>query len=347
MPEPSTTTTDIAMLPRPFSRLRAGPVLMIAAALALTALPALAQNALPMTPRNALPATPQDVEARALKEQVQELGQKIADARVLLAETVRNQVPPTVAAQLEVRLSDLEAEVRGLTGRIEELDFGMRRMNERLDKAMADMEFRISELEEGKGGKKGAKTTAKNAKSAEAKSAEAKSTDNKADGARGEEPASSGTEHPGGGPAASQPQTAMANPGPVKLPQGSETDQYQYAMSFLRKGQYEQASSALQAFVAAHPNGQLASNAVYWLGESFYARGMFDQAAVRFAEGYQKYPNGAKGPDSLLKLGMSLGRLNKKTEACTTLAELRRKYPDAPGNIQSGANAARQRFGCR
>lgn len=314
---------------------------MIAGALALPVLPAAAQSALPMTPQNALPATPQDVEARALRDQVHELGQRIADARVLLAETVRNQVPPTVAAQLEVRLSDLEAEVRGLTGRIEELDFGVRRMNERLDKAMADMEFRISELEGGKGtagGKKPA-TTAKTAKGTEAKTAD----DTKTDGAAG----GGGTEHPGGGASTKQPEVAMAKPGPVTLPPGSETDQYQYAMAFLRKGQYEQASSALAAFVTAHPKGQLASNALYWLGESYYARGMFDQAAVRFAEGYQKYPDGAKGPDSLLKLGMSLGRINKRAEACTSLAELKRKYPDAPANIQSGANAARERFGCR
>lgn len=323
-------------------------MLMIAGALALMAPATIAQNALPMTPRNALPATPQDIETRALKEQVQELGQRVADARVLLAETVRNQVPPTVAAQLEVRLSDLEAEVRGLTGRVEELDYGMRQMNERLDKAMADMEFRISELEDGKGtgGKKSTKSTKPSAKNS--KASEAKSDDHdKADGAHAEGGSSSGAEHPGGGPAAKQPQTAMANPGPVTLPPGSETDQYQYAMSFLRKGQYEQASSALAAFVSAHPQGKLASNALYWLGESYYARGQFDQAAVRFAEGYQRYPDGAKGPDSLLKLGMSLGRLNKRTEACTTLAELRRKFPDAPANIQSGANAARQRFGCR
>ena len=322
---------------------------MIAGALALSAVPTVAQNALPMTPRNALPATPQDAEARALREQVQELGQRVADARVLLAETVRNQVPPTVAAQLEVRLSDLEAEVRGLTGRIEELDFGVRKMNERLDKAMADMEFRISELEDGKGtgGKKTTKTS-KNAKAGENKAAETKSKDNaRADGAPGASEGSAGAEHPGGGASAKPPEVAMAKPGPVTLPPGSETDQYQFAMAFLRKGQYEQASSALAAFVAAHPKGQLASNAVYWLGESYYARGMFDQAAVRFAEGYQKYPDGAKGPDSLLKLGMSLGRLNKRSEACTSLAELRRKFPDAPANIQSGANAARERFGCR
>jgi tol-pal system protein YbgF len=333
------------MLSRPLRRLSAAPVLTIAAMLAFAAPPANAQNALPMTPQNALPATPTDAEARALRDQVQELGQRIADARVLLAETVRNQVPPTVAAQLEVRLSDLEAEVRGLTGRIEELDFGVRRMNERLDKAMADMDFRMSELEGGKaGGAKKPAAAAKGGKATETKAHE----DTKADGTAGAGGASgSGAEHPGGGTATKQPDVAMANPGPVTLPAGSETDQYQFAMAFLRKGQYEQASSALAAFVAAHPKGQLASNAVYWLGESYYARGMFDQAAVRFAEGYQKYPDGAKGPDSLLKLGMSLGRLNKLAEACTSLAELKRKYPDAPANIQSGANAARERFRCR
>ena len=166
---------------------------------------------------------------------------------------------------------------------------------------------------------------------------------------KAEEKTAGGDVHPAGpsDTGSKEPDMAMARPPAVTLPPGSETEQYQYAMAFLRKGQYEQATSALSAFVAAHPRGQLASNALYWLAESYYARGLFDQAAVHFAEGYQKFPDGAKGPDSLLKLGMSLGRLNKRAEACTTLAELRRRYPDAPVNIQSGAKAARDRFGCR
>lgn len=315
---------------------------MIAGALTLSApLSGAAQNALPLTPQNALPATPQDHEARALRDQVQELGQRIADARVLLAETVRNQVPPTLAAQMEVRLSDLEAEVRGLTGRIEELDFGLRRMNEKLDKATADMEFRISELESSKS------TGGKKAPPAKGKPADTKADDDVKADAKDKTDDKAAATHPGGGAGTKQPEVAMARPGPITLPPGSETDQYQYAMAFLRKGQYEQASSALTAFVTAHPRGQLASNALYWLAESYYARSMFDQAAVHFAEGYQKFPDGAKGPDSLLKLGMSLGRLNKRAEACTSLAELSRRYPDAPANIQNGAKAARDRFGCR
>jgi tol-pal system protein YbgF len=322
---------------------------MIAGALTLSApLTGAAQNALPMTPQNALPATPQDNEARALRDQVQELGQRIADARVLLAETVRNQVPPTLAAQMEVRLSDLEAEVRGLTGRIEELDFGLRQMSERLEKATADMEFRIAELESGKAATGGAKKPAAPAKTTKPTGSKADDDDVKADAKpKTEEKTGTTAVHPGGGTPGKQPEIAMARPGPITLPPGSETDQYQYAMAFLRKGQYEQASSALTAFVAAHPRGQLASNALYWLAESYYARSMFDQAAVHFAEGYQKFPDGAKGPDSLLKLGMSLGRLNKRAEACTSLTELRRRYPDAPANIKSGANAAWDRFGCR
>src|SRR5690554_414903 len=115
------------MLPRPLRRLRAGPVLMIVGALTLSA-------PLSGAAQNALPATPQDHEARALRDQVQELGQRIADARVLLAETVRNQVPPTLAAQMEVRIADLEAQMRSLTGRIEELDYSLRQMNERAEK---------------------------------------------------------------------------------------------------------------------------------------------------------------------------------------------------------------------
>lgn len=304
---------------RPSYRLSAGSAATLAAAAMLLALPAFATS-----------------DTESLRDEARRIGGQLAETRVELAEAGRSgQMPPTIAAHFEVRISDLEAQVRSLTGRIEELDYGVRQANERLDKAMGDIDFRLGALEgaKGEGGKSatgGAARRPAEGGPANAGIAAAKSG-----------PAPSGAT---GGEAARE--MAAAHTG-ATLPAGTEIEQYQYSIGLLRKGEYEQAAGALKAFVAAHPKGPLAGNAVYWLGESFYVRGQYDQAAVHFAEGYQKYPTNAKGPDNLLKLGMSLARLNKKAEACASFSELQRKYPSASSNVKNTASAERSKLSCR
>ncbi|HET6519884.1 MAG TPA: hypothetical protein VFG47_08685, partial [Geminicoccaceae bacterium] len=52
-------------------------------------------------------------------------------------------------AGFEVRLSRIEEELRNLTGRIEQAEFEQRRVNERLERLVADLDARFSAIEGG------------------------------------------------------------------------------------------------------------------------------------------------------------------------------------------------------
>lgn len=172
-----------------------------------------------------------------------------------------------------------------------------------------------------------------------------------------------------GAPVATTPPLNMANPNapaPANAPtvgkfgqlqqssvngalQASPTDpvnQYQQAFNDLRDRKYDEAQKGFEAFLAANPDSNLAPNAQYWLGETFYARNNFERAARVFAESYQKYPKGPKGPDSLLKLAMALAGMGKKDDACLSINQLRQEYSAGAGAVLARADQESQTLGC-
>jgi tol-pal system protein YbgF len=279
------------------------------------------------------PARAQDVDTRALQQRIERLesDMSILQRQVYLGAggtgspraaaapgaAGGGQVSPTVAASLELRVSQLEDQMQGMTGRIEEIGHNVDLLKGQLDKLSKDLDFRLSALERG-GGVPGPGVAA--AAGAAAGSAAA-------------------------GAVESSPKQASVEPGQV-LPVGTPQQQYDYARSFLVQQDYPAAEKAFSAFVNTHPDDPLASAGQYWLGETYFVRGNYDQAAKAFAEGYQKYPKGAKAPDTLLKLGMSLVELNRKKDACVLFNELNQRYPNAAANVKQLAARERQRAGC-
>ncbi len=135
-------------------------------------------------------------------------------------------------------------------------------------------------------------------------------------------------------------------PSPGILPEGSVTEQYNYAFGLLRQADYPAAEEALKSFIHEHPNEPLSGSAQYWLGETYYARANYAEAASAFAEGYKRYPKGAKAADELLKLGMSLARANQKQNACVTFAQLDREFPNPSNAIKERAKDEKKKLGC-
>ena len=101
----------------------------------------------------------------------------------------------------------------------------------------------------------------------------------------------------------------------------------------LTKRDYVSAEKALRSFIEQYPKHSLAGNAYYWLGETFYVRNNYVGAAKAFANGFDKFPEGAKAPDNLLKLGLSLKAMGNSDDACTIFGKLTDNYPDAPAVI--------------
>lgn len=238
---------------------------------------------------------------------------------------------PGYAANVEVRLGQLETELRNLTGRFEEIAYSLSQLQERLDKLASDVDFRLSRIEAGNPG---------------------------ADVAGAPPPGAAPAAPPQPGPeaAAEAPSIAAAPAAPptqeatapavATLPSGGPQEQYDHAFGLLRRAQWAQAEQALRQFLEQHPDHRLAANAQYWLGETYYVRGNFAEAAVAFAEGFQKFPDGPKAADNLLKLGMSLAALNQKEDACLTLGQLLTEFPNAPQMVRRRAEEERSRLGC-
>ncbi len=248
------------------------------------------------------------------------------------------------ALNLELRVDQIETQMRTLTGSLEEVNYSIDQLKRRLDKLVGDVDQRLTQLEH-PGTPAGGAAGGMAATPSPGAGANPAAPPSQA-GTLVAPPAAA--PNSGGQTAAARPGAAPAatSGGPGTLPSGSAQDQYNYAFGLLRQADYPGAEEALRSFVQRYPNDPLAGNAEYWLGETYYVRKDYNNAAATFAEGYRKYPQSGKAADNLLKLGMSLGNVGQKKEACLTFSQLAHDFPKASGNITERANQEKQRLGC-
>jgi len=289
----------------------------------------------------AIPAVAQQ-DVSALVDRVGRMERTIAD----LQRSVYSGQPPPAGAlsgpvdasaqaalpNLLTKVQQLEAQIRVLTGRVEELGYRLGRTSDQLDKIQTDTDQRLQALEGG-GTAPGGRPNP-----------------------RASSPAPADTQAPGAPPRplgqlsqAEALQAGTAKPAPqqqASVPGGSIEQQYEAAFNLLVKHDYERAEQAFQAFAQTHPDDPLAGNAQYWLGETYYVRQRYQDAAVAFLEGYQKFPRNPKAADNLLKLGMALAQLGQNAEACTSYSRLRAEFPDAATNIKRRLVQETERLKC-
>ncbi|CAH1671541.1 Cell division coordinator CpoB [Hyphomicrobiales bacterium] len=274
------------------------------------------------------------------------------------------------AADLLVRTTRLENQLRQMSGQIEQLQFENRRLSEQLRKFQEDVDFRMNE----KGGRSGA--TAPGA-SPPAGAAPAPQRQRRGDAfdptmqqgtAGAPQPLGGGIagiidEDDGGGPATGRPldlqgvgrpvhqgtaAPAMPRGASVAAASGPQTakDAYELAFASLQRKEYEQAEMGFRQFLQSYPRDRLAVDATYWLGESYLQRQRYREAAEQFLKISRESPKATKAPDSLLKLGMALNGLGAKDQACATYAKVGVDYPAASNAVRQGVARERRRSGC-
>ncbi len=108
----------------------------------------------------------------------------------------------------------------------------------------------------------------------------------------------------------------------------SPEDQFQAAFDNIRNKQWDKAKISFSEFIKLNPDSQLSGSAHYWLGELHILENKYRDAALIFAEGYQKYPTSIKAPDMLFKLSESLFKIDKKIESCATMDKFLQEYPN-------------------
>jgi tol-pal system protein YbgF len=146
---------------------------------------------------------------------------------------------------------------------------------------------------------------------------------------------------PAPGPAPAVPAGGLVNrlPAGASLPPsvpgdpGGERAAYDSAFAALRAGDYVTSARAFQAYLSAYPDGALAPNAWYWLGESYYVTQNYPIALQSFDTLLQRFPGSTKAPDAMLKRGFALIELGQAGPGAAALERLVGEYP--------GSDAAR------
>ena len=131
------------------------------------------------------------------------------------------------------------------------------------------------------------------------------------------------------------------------LPQDvSPEQQYEFATSFLKVGDYSTAERAFREFVLSNIDHELAGSAQYWYAETFRIRQLYTDAASAYLEGYQKYPKGKKAPINLLKLGVSMVQIGEKDQGCKMINGVELQYPNANQSVIQKAKYESKKFEC-
>ena len=320
----------------------------------------------------ALPGHAQTGAPTPLRLETEQLERDLGTAQQSLAELPEGRQ----AAFLQNRITAIEEQLRGLTGRVEEAEFRDRQTQLRIDQLVADLDRRLASLEDAttagpatgdplESGALGA--TGQTVSPAEA------TGDGAGEGAMPEvmtaEPGQPQTGSPGAtiepDPAARDgfvlgtiPRDALlgiptpstdgpTGTAPAAALQGNSASRFNAALNLLQTGDYNAAVVAFDRWVGDFPDDPQAPVASFWLGEAQLANGDLANAAATFAANYRTF--GAEAPraaDNLLKLGTALAAMGDTTRACQTFDEMDRRYRDAGSGLRQALERERRVAGC-
>ena len=237
-----------------------------------------------------------------------------------------------------LKLNEIEDQFRELTNKFEEVNFKLDKLSTRVTKIQSDTQLRFSDMENGNINSKIEKQTflPGSAKPQDFGAAPAYETSNlpKEQSINSVESA----------------QTVITEQTEAKeslLPDKSAEDQYEFAVSFMKIGDYETAEFALKEFIDKNKDHDLAGSAQYWYGETFRIRQLYSDAATAYLDGYQNYPKSIKGPDNLLKLGITMVELGEKDQGCKMISGIKKEYPKANKSVLQKAQYEQKKFKCK
>ena len=239
-----------------------------------------------------------------------------------------------------LKLTEIENQFQELTNKFEEINFKLDKLSNRLSKIQADNQLRFQELESGNitssNENKELTLLPGSSQPQDLGSISYKDTETKSLTQQTQSIETTGTII-----------TETFQSEEKLLPDENPDKQYEFAISFLKVGDYNTAERAFREFVDTNPEHKLAGNAQYWYAETFRIRQLYTDAASAYLEGYQKYPKSDKAPINLLKLGVSLVQIGEKDQGCLMIVGVKKEYPEANQSVLQKAKYEEKKFECK
>ncbi len=249
-----------------------------------------------------------------------------------------NNLNEDVLTKHLLRLNEIEEQFRSLTNKFEEINFKMDKLSSRVTKMQSDNQLRFSDLENTDPKTNTNKKKAKLPGTSEPQDFGATPGYSSNNLPQEQETVSVGT--------TASVTTTEAERSESLLPNKAPKEQYDFAISFMKIGDYETAEFALKEFIEKNKDHDLAGSAQYWYGETFRIRQLYSDAATAYLDGYQNYPKSDKAPDNLLKLGITMVQLGEKEQGCTMITGIKKQYPKASKSVLQKAQYEQKKFNC-
>tara|TARA_B100000700_G_C14867572_1_gene771777 strand:- start:75 stop:1031 length:957 start_codon:yes stop_codon:yes gene_type:complete len=237
-----------------------------------------------------------------------------------------------------LKLNEIEEQFQELTNKYEEINFKIDRLSNRITKIQSDNQIRFSDLENSDVSQKSVSKEKKRLPGTDLPQDLGRISDTDLTNA-GEVQKTQSVESAGLVVTEQKPRKSL-------LPNKSPKEQYDFAVSFIKVGDYETAEFALREFIDQNKKNELAGSAQYWYGETFRVRQLYQDAAAAYLDGYQNYPKSKKAPINLLKLGSTLVKMGEKEQGCLMIQGVKKEYPKASQSVLQKAEYEKKKFKC-
>lgn len=122
------------------------------------------------------------------------------------------------------------------------------------------------------------------------------------------------------------------------------SNSYREAQIMFGRGQIENARTAFEQVFRADPVGDLADNALYWIGETYFVMGQHRSAIRVYDRIIRDFSSQNKAPDAMLRKGQALVKLGDLALAREVFRELVDRYSWSPAASAAKGELARIRY---
>jgi tol-pal system protein YbgF len=121
-------------------------------------------------------------------------------------------------------------------------------------------------------------------------------------------------------------------------------EDYRQAIMLFGRGRHADARRAFQQVFDSEPTGDLADNALFWIGETYYAAGDYNNAVRQYNRVVNEFSDQNKAPDALFKIALAQARTGDLALARRTLQQVIERYPYSSTASSAKAELERIRF---